>query len=442
MTRRARFMSRAGAKRWPAVVGTIAAISIVAAAFSLMGPTDPEVPGSSAQAAAAKRTISLKPGEDTFVDARKPGRNFGRTRNLEVKKGVRKAYLRFLVRNLPGNVSKATLRLYTRNRSSGLKVAVVARDGWRERNINHRNAPQRGVMIGSSGRTRAGGWATVNVTELVNRNGPVSLAVLGKGARAVTFSSKEGHRPPRLVLKTTSAGPFVPRGLWREDNPDLADIRSLRFNLLTVNPQRSDLNRLRNNGLKGLIWLGGYDNEECEFAENRAWVLDKVKELGRHPAAYAWFIDDEPHADCPNVRQQIRGRSDLIKNNLPGALTVVSENEVEAFDELANTTDVLVIVSYPCSHEDGCVYSKVSRDVRAARNAGVRRFWGAIQAFGEEYYRMPTQSETRELFGRWKRVGMDGYVTYIWRSDGEDEVLEDHGELWDEWRANNSTPLR
>lgn len=242
--------------------------------------------------------------------------------------------------------------------------------------------------------------------------------------------------------KTRQPGRFVPRGLWREDDPNLADIASLKFNLLTVNPNRPDLNRLRNNGLKGLIWLGGYDSDDCEFNESNAWVRGKVKALGRHRAAYAWFIDDEPHAECPKVRAQIRGRSKLIKKNHPGALTVVSENRTEAFDELANTTDVMVIVSYPCSQDDGCVYSKIAEDVRAAKNAGVRRFWGAIQAFGEEYYKLPSPGQTRELFRRWKRAGVRGYLAYIWRSDGEDEVLEDHEELWDAWTTNNSRPLR
>ena len=440
MTKKARSIHRADGKRWWLVVASLAATSIVAALVLVSDP-DPKISEPSVQATAAMRTISVKPRADAFVDARKPGRNFGGARNLVVKKSVRKAYLRFLMRNLPGNVSKATLRVYTRNRSSGLKVGVVARDGWQERKITHRNAPRRGVMVGSSRRTQAGGWATINVTELVNRNGPVSLAVVGKGSKNITLSSKEGSRAPKLVVRTTSSGPFVPRGLWREDEPNLADIRSLRFNLLTVNPNEPDLDRLRNSGLKGLIWLGGYDNDECEFSENNAWVLDKIGELGDHPAAYAWFIDDEPHADCPNVREDIRGRSDLIKNNLPGALTVVSENEVEAFDELANTTDVLVIVSYPCSHEDGCVYDKVDDDVQAAKEAGVPRFWGAIQAFGEEYYKMPNNAETRELFRTWNRTGMGGYMAYIWRSDGEDETLEDHEELWDAWTNYNSSPL-
>jgi hypothetical protein len=252
------------------------------------------------------------------------------------------------------------------------------------------------------------------------------------GARAPLAEVKRKNKKKR----------FVPRGLWREDDPNLADIASLKFNLLTVNPNRQSLNRLRNNGLKGLIWLGGYDSDDCEFNESNAWVRGKVRTLGGHRAAYAWFIDDEPHADCPNVRAQIRGRSDLIKKTRPGALTVVSENEEEAFDELANTTDVMVIVSYPCSHEDGCVYSKIAQDVRAAKNAGVRRFWGAIQAFGEEYYKLPGPGQTRELFRRWKQAGMRGYLAYIWRSDGEDEVLEDHKELWGPWRTNNSKPLR
>ena len=294
-----------------------------------------------------------------------------------------------------------------------------------------------------------------------------SVAIVSTLA-AVTFTNQASRQAPELSVRSAAAtgagadasgdarGPgrnlgnqnlvrkkkFVPRGLWREDDPNLADIKSLKFNLLTVNPNRPDLNRLRNNGLKGLIWLGGYDTDDCEFNENNAWVREKVKELRRHRAAYAWFIDDEPHADCPNVRAQIRGRSNLIEKIHPRALTVVSENEDEAFDELANTTDVMVIVSYPCSHEDGCVYSKIAEDVRAAKNAGVRRFWGAIQAFGEEYYKLPNQSQTRQLFRRWKRAGMSGYLGYIWRSDGEDEVLEDHKELWDVWKTNNSRPLR
>jgi hypothetical protein len=87
-------------------------------------------------------------------------------------------------------------------------------------------------------------WAAVTFTNQARRQAPElsvrSAAATGAGAVASGDARGQGRNlgNQNLVRKKK----FVPRGLWREDDPNLADIKSLKFNLLTVNPNKPDLN--------------------------------------------------------------------------------------------------------------------------------------------------------------------------------------------------------
>ena len=70
-------------------------------------------------------------------------------------------------------------------------------------------------------------------------------------------------------------------------------------------------------GLKGLLWLGGYDNSTCTFVRSDAWVTDRVLDVRSHPAVLAYEIDNEPHVyQCQAAPQQIKGRVSLVRSLL------------------------------------------------------------------------------------------------------------------------------
>jgi len=186
------------------------------------------------------------------------------------------------------------------------------------------------------------------------------------------------------------------------------------------------------------VWLGGFDYTSCTWSWDMAKLRDRLEDIKGHPAIYGYFVDDEPHAFCPTIVRDLRDRNALIKSIDPGALTFIAENRVEALAPLANVVDVLRVVAYPCSHQHGCVYSKITDKVAAAENAGWRHYYGMVQAAGDDYYRSPTPSELRRILDTWHATREEGEVNFAWDCCGRPETLADHPELWDTWRAENA----
>ncbi len=398
-------------------------------------------------AAPTQATTTFKPVADAYVDGSRPRKNFGKDEVLRADTRPPKwAFLRFSVA-VDGPVASATLRLFGRTADGGMRVAPVSKQTWAESRITFRNAPAHESVIASSSPGAAGIWRSFDVTAHVQTSGSVSFAVLAKNAAGVSLGSRESGRRPQLVVHhETSPSPSPPpsdplRGLFRDGDIDLGTVGSLGFNTVTVNPYPENLDELSAAGLKGLVWLGGYDSALCQFRRPAEWVVGRLEEVGSHSAIHSFFIDDEPHADCPNVRQQMINRSDLVKSLVPGAVTVLTENRGGDFATLANTTDILGIIVYPCSYPSGCVYSKIDERIAQAEAAGVDRYWGAPQSFGDEYYRVPTPTEQIEIFERWNASRMEGYLGYAWSSHTDPQTLDTHEELWDAWPAQNSTSL-
>ena len=82
---------------------------------------------------------------------------------------------------------------------------------------------------------------------------------------------------------------------------------------------------------------------------------------------------------------------------------------------------------YPCSIENGCDYSKIDKQAAEADRLGVR-YWGVIQAFGDDWYKMPTPEELHQQFVHWRATDMEGYLVFAWRSPSTDSSR---------WLANN-----
>jgi len=207
-------------------------------------------------------------------------------------------------------------------------------------------------------------------------------------------------------------------------------IASVGFNSVTVNPYVVALNAIQSRGLKGIVWLGGYDNDVCRFRKPNSWVRRKLDAIKSHPAVIAYQIDDEPKStECPSAPSQIAARSKLVRSLDRGTLTVLTHYRSYEFRDFSNSADILGVVSYPCSHKYGCRYWKITADVQAARDAGWKRLWAMPQTFGDDYYRVPSASELQTILSTWNATGVEGSLTYVWDKTSPD-TLSAHPELW------------
>lgn len=227
------------------------------------------------------------------------------------------------------------------------------------------------------------------------------------------------------------------RGIFERDTDRQ---RALGFNFIDSSPYRDQLKRLAERGLKGFVWLGGYSNEACKFNETDGWVRSRLSEIASHPAVGAYFVDDEPDAaKCPTAPEQVRARSDLVKSVDKGSPTFIASYRIDQFKQFAGTVDVLALDKYPCSFKHGCDYSRIGRQAAEADRLGVR-YWGVIQAHGDEYYREPTPDELHRQFECWRGTGMEGYLVFGWRwpRDEPSRWLANDSELQSQLRRENA----
>jgi len=228
-----------------------------------------------------------------------------------------------------------------------------------------------------------------------------------------------------------SPGPLFVRGVYGRDSSisGVDKIRATGFNTVTVQPDRSDLDGLQRAGMKGIVWLWGYDDDSCTFNHSDDQIRAEIAHIAGHPAILAYQIDDEPgdartHG-CPRVATQIRNRSRLVKSIDPGATTYLVMSTYDGVEEFpyqyfARTTDVMGLDVYPYS-ENGPHPELIDKVIREANKDHIPRYWAILQDFSDSYYVTPTAAQLREQFTRWWRSRMEGYFVYHWnRGDIED----------------------
>jgi hypothetical protein len=162
---------------------------------------------------AANPTQTVAATADAYVSAAKPSANFGTSASLRIDAApLQRAYLRFTVAGLSGQVTKATLRLYATSASrAGLTVQGVADTTWAETTITAANAPTPAAPTTPRSAAFGTGWVAVDVTGLVAGNGVISLAIANPSSTATGFRSREAgaSSAPQLVIETQAAPPPV-----------------------------------------------------------------------------------------------------------------------------------------------------------------------------------------------------------------------------------------
>lgn len=445
---------RAGAWTKVDVTNLVARNGVVSIALTTSATTEIRLASREAEVSAPRLVVStasmgttIAPVADAYVNAQKPKANYGTVTKLRADGSpLIRSYVRFDVAGLSAPVTRATLRAYSvSSLKQGYDVHGVTDNTWDERTLTYANAPSPSSgTVASSAQVSAGTWVTIDVTPLVDGNGSVSLALTTTSTTAASLDSREvSSYAPQLAIETYSAPPppapgYTVKGLMASSRADRASIASLGFNAVTVGPYRDRLDVLASYGTGGLVWLGGYDNMTCSFVETDDWVRSHVTAIADHPAVIGYDVDNEPHAaDCPTAPQQMRERNALVKSLDPGEDTYMTLHEAAEFDDFIGSADILRISGYPCSHENGCRYAqKITDRVTAARAAGWTRIFGGVQAFGDEYYRLPTPDEEQIILDTWRNAGVEGIVTYVW-DYSDPVVLRDHPELWDVLRREN-----
>ncbi len=153
-------------------------------------------------------TLMFAPVADAYVNDANPSSNYGASVSLRVDGSpVMHSYLRFDVQGA-GIVTSATLRIWaTSSHSVGYEVHGVADTSWSESAITFSNAPAFAASaVGTSGPIAAGSWTSVDVTSLVQGNGPVSMMLLTTSSTQLAMSSREaGANTPQLIIATSGA---------------------------------------------------------------------------------------------------------------------------------------------------------------------------------------------------------------------------------------------
>jgi hypothetical protein len=296
---------------------------------------------------------------------------------------------------------------------------------------------------------------------------PVSYSGLVSGTHKFTVSASTSRDsatanatwtitapPPTGSTNTGTSGSTLPdsggaqptseyaRGIFTTSAADFTAIAGLGFRFGMASAYHENFDRANASGLKLIAWLGGYSQTTCSFAWTDDEIRARVADVKGHPALFAYFIDDEPHAgpECPNTPAQIRERNALVKSLDPSKPTVITENRPDAYDDLAGAADVMGLVIYPCNvNLGGCDWNKIPERTRLAEQAGVQHYWGVTQTAGDEYYKQPTPEELQHILDQWHATRAEGQFAYTWDCCGTPlQGLRDAPALWPVWQAENA----
>ncbi|MBK9543398.1 MAG: PQQ-dependent sugar dehydrogenase [Bacteroidetes bacterium] len=174
----------------------------------------------------APQTLTRNPVADAYVrGGNNANTNYGSSSRLYTKKGTNsnsyESYLRFDISAIPGNVSSAKLRLYSKISSTGVasipvEVLNVSSNTWQESTINYTNKPIASgtalATVSITGTTsRYYDWDITQQVNALRNAGITSISLLvrntvtSSGSSRIQINSKEaGSNKPILSIVSTS----------------------------------------------------------------------------------------------------------------------------------------------------------------------------------------------------------------------------------------------
>lgn len=231
-----------------------------------------------------------------------------------------------------------------------------------------------------------------------------------------------------LALAGCARRPFV-LGLYDVPARALPAVAAAGFDTVTIGYGETNrpayLDAARQAGLKAILWPA--------LATSQG--LKTTARLDAHPAAWGWYLEDEPDLNIisPETLQERRRKLRQVARK-PVYLVVASGPAVEKYGSLA---EVVAVDSYPISWAPLAV---VSREMRAARLAARGRpFFAVLQAFDWSVYpellrtdapqRPPTHEEMRCMAFLSLFHGAQGLLFYSYRAGAWD--IEQHPAVWE-----------
>jgi chitodextrinase len=168
----------------------------------------------------AVATIFL-PTADARVEQAYPSTNFGNA-HLRTDGGgdpLTETNLRFNVAGISGTVTRATLRLYATSDTVDGPTLHAATTSWSESSVTWSTRPAYTAdSMADSVAISTGAWVEYDVTPVFTGTGTYGFALRGSSSDGVDFDSREGARPPQLVVTTVGGSadtqpPSAPSGL-------------------------------------------------------------------------------------------------------------------------------------------------------------------------------------------------------------------------------------
>lgn len=252
-------------------------------------------------------------------------------------------------------------------------------------------------------------------------------------------------------LPSNSPTGFFPRGMFEtHDGTHVDTFKSLGFNAVNIAADKTALDTLQTKGMRGVVWLGDYDDATCQFQKSDATITSKVTAIKGHPAILAYYLVDEPEQSlepCPNIGNQILARSNLVKSVDPAAKTyvVVSDSayvaghkrEMYPYHYFVGKVDILGLDIYPCRQpaNSSCDFANIDGAIAKVESLNVPRYWAILQDFEDTNWRRPTPDELKTQFDHWAPSRMEGYFIFSW--DWQNNSLDGNTAHQDMMKSQN-----
>jgi ketosteroid isomerase-like protein len=150
-------------------------------------------------------SLTFRAEADARVQEANRNTNYGTSTYLQVN-GVNnpdiESYIRFTVSGVTGSIQSVKLRVFcTTNATTNGPAVYRANNTWTETSITWNNRPARTTSaLDNKGSISTNTWVEYNVSASITGNGTYTLMLAADSSDGVTFSSREGSRPPELVV--------------------------------------------------------------------------------------------------------------------------------------------------------------------------------------------------------------------------------------------------
>ena len=227
--------------------------------------------------------------------------------------------------------------------------------------------------------------------------------------------------------------------------------QSLGFNAVNEVASKSALDSVAALGMQAMVWVGDYDGDTCAFTSSDSAIAAAVDAIKGHPAVLGYYVADEPEQalqNCPDLTQQLKARSDLIRLHDPAKPTyiVVSNSayvpggtiEWYPYHYFVGTADILGLDIYPCRQpaSSPCDFADIDRAIAAASSQGVPHYYAVIQDFEDSTWRRPSPDELKTEFDHWASSRMEGSFIFSW--DWQGNSLDGNTAHYDVFKFENA----